>query len=137
MKTWQSSEADTHLPTLLGAAREGEWQLVTAPGGAAVLADAAELAGLLAEGHRFHPEVAADGQAVGVWLPELQTRGAGASPDGAFAALADDMLRYAQDWQERLRHVDAHRRRAGYVRRIQLAADRAGVLALLEGDAAA
>ena len=53
------------------------------------------------------------------------------------ATLADVMIEYAQDWESHLRSAVNHRPRAGYVRRIQLAGDVAGVLSMLTRDAEA
>lgn len=117
-------------------ARDGEWQLIGRRGRSeAVLANAAELDELLGAVYRFHPEVDLAEQGVGVWLPELETHGVGPSLDEALVDLVDVMVEYAADWVASLRHSANHRLRHGYVRRIQLAGDAAGVLAMLERDA--
>ena len=136
METWQTTEARRHFPALLDKARDGEWQLIGRRGRTeAVLAGVAELDELLCTVYRFHPEVDFAEQGAGVWLPEIETHGVGATLDEALADLADTMVEYAEDWVGQLRHAANHRPRAGYVRRIQLAGDVAGVLAMLERDA--
>jgi Antitoxin of toxin-antitoxin, RelE / RelB, TA system len=130
------TEARRHLPALLDKARNGEWQLIGRRGRSeAVLANVAELDELLCTVYRFRPEVDLAEQGVGIWLPELETHGVGATLDEALADLADAMVEYAEDWVDHLRHAVNHRPRAGYVRRIQLAGDVAGVLARLGRDA--
>ena len=130
------TEARRQLPALLDRARDGEWQLIGRRGRSeAVLANAAELDELLGTMYRFHPEVDLAEQGVGVWLPELETHGVGPSLDEALADLVDVMLEYAADWVTGLRHSANHGPRHGYVRRIQLAGDVDGVLAMLERDA--
>ena len=130
------TEARRHFPALLDKARNGEWQIIGRRGRSeAVLANVAELDELLCTAYRFHPEVDFAQQGVCVWLPELETHGVGAILDEALADLADAMVEYAEDWVDHLRHAANHRPRAGYVRRIQLAGDVAGVLAMLDRDA--
>jgi hypothetical protein len=130
------TEARKRFPTLLDKARHGDWQLIGRRGHTeAVLAGAAELDELLCTAFRFHPEVDVAEQGVGVWLPELETHGVGATLDEALSDLSEVMAEYAEDWVDELRHAADHRSREGYVRRIQLAGDAAGVLALLERDA--
>lgn len=136
METWPMTEARAQLPTLLDRVRHGRWQLIGRRGRAeAVIADAAEVDALLATAWRFSPEVFVEAGAVGVYLSELELHALGASLDEALAALADAMLEYAEDWEEHLRTAPNHRGRAGYVRRIQLAGDAAGVVSLLARDA--
>jgi hypothetical protein len=130
------TEARRHLPALLDKARGGEWQLIGRRGRSeAVLANVAELDELLSTTYRFRPEVDFAEQGVGIWLPELETHGVGATLDDALADLADAMVEYAADWVDHLRHAANHRPRAGYVRRIQLAGDAPGVVVMLGRDA--
>jgi len=130
------TEARRQLPALLDKARSGEWQLIGRRGRSeVVLANVADLDELLCTVYRFHPEVDFAEQGVGIWLPELETHGVGAGIDDALDDLADAMVEYAADWVDHLRHAVNHRPRAGYVRRIQLAGDVIGVLAMLERDA--
>lgn len=130
------TEARRHFPALLDKARNGEWQIIGRRGRSeAVLANVAELDELLCTVYRFRPEVDFAEQGVGIWLAELETHGVGATLDEALADLADAMVEYAADWVDHLRHAVNHRPRAGYVRRIQLAGDVAGVLAMLGRDA--
>ena len=130
------TEARRHLPALLDQARGGEWPLIGRRGRSeAVLASVAELDELLSAAYRFHPEVDFAEQGVGVWLPELETHGVGATLDDALADLADAMVDYAADWVDHLRHTVNHQLRAGYVRRIQLAGDAPGVVTMLGRDA--
>lgn len=136
METWPMTEARRQLPALLEKARGGEWQLVGRRGRPeAVIAGAAEIDDLLSSSYRFHPELVFSDQGVGAWLPELATHAMGATLDEALAELADVMVEYAEDWQADLRLTVNHRPRAGYVRRIQVAGDVGGVLAMLERDA--
>jgi len=130
------TEARRHLPALLDKARSGEWPLIGRRGRReAVLANVAELDELLSASYRFHPEVDFAEQGVGVWLPELETHGVGATLEDALADLADAMVDYAADWVDHLRHTVNHRPRGGYVRRIQLAGDAPGVVTMLGRDA--
>lgn len=136
METWPMTEARRRLPTLLERARSGEWQILGRRGRPeAVIAGAAEIDDLLSSAYRFHPELVVGDDIVGAWLPELETHATGATLDEALAELADVMIEYAEDWQDHLRLAANHRRRAGYVRRIQLAGEAEGVLALLQRDA--
>lgn len=136
METWPMTEARRRLPLLFERARGGEWQLVGRRGRPeAVVASAADLDALLSSPYRFHPELVFGESSVGAWLPEVEAHASGPTVEEAMADLADVMVEYAEDWQDHLRSAPNHRSRAGYVRRIQLAGDAAGVLALLERDA--
>jgi len=130
------SEARRHFSTVLDRVSKGEWQLIGRRGRRdAVLASASEVAELLAQSFRFSPEVFIEEQGVGVWLPQFEIHGAGHTLEQALADLAVGMLEYAEDWEAELRHFAEHKVRAGYVRRVQLAEDEAGVRALLSLDA--
>lgn len=132
------TEARKRFPELLDKARGGDWQVIGRRGRSeAVLAGAAELDELLGAAYRFHPQVDVAEQGVGVWLPELETHGVGATLAAALSDLAAAMLDYADDWADGLRHAPGHRSRTGYVRRIQLAGGTAAVEAMLERDAEA
>jgi len=136
METWPMTEARAQLPTLLERVRGGTWQLIGRRGQAeAVVASTSEIESLLASAFRFHPEVDLSGHDVGLWLPELETHAVADTLDAAMAELADVMIEYAEDWQDHLRSAPNHAPRAGYVRRIQLAGDVAGVIAMLARDA--
>jgi prevent-host-death family protein len=136
METWPMTEARAQLPTVLERVRHGSWQLIGRRGRPeAVVASAGDVEELLAPLFRFHPQVDLSGPDVGVWLPELQSHGVGETLDAALADLADVLLDYAADWEDGLRAAANHAPRAGYVRRIQLAGDVPGVVALLQGDA--
>jgi prevent-host-death family protein len=136
METWPMTEARRQLPLLFERARSGEWQLVGRRGRPeAVVAGAADLDALLSSPYRFHPELVFGEDRVGVWLPELEVHAAGSTVDEAMADLTEVMVEYAEDWQDHLHSVPNHYKRAGYVRRVQLAGDAAGVLTLLQRDA--
>ena len=137
METWQTTEAGRHLRTLLDKVGQGEWQLLVSghTRAAAVLADAQEIGDLIGAGYRFRPQTAFGEQGAEIWLPEVGAHVMGATLDDARRQLAEAMISFAQDWEEHLRHVADLRLKAGYVRRIQLAGDEAGVLAMLDRDA--
>ena len=138
METWTVSEARRQLPSLLDKAQQGQWQLIGRRNRReAILANADEVSALLGACYRFHPEVVMSETGVGLWLPELDTHAVGATLDEALRELADVMIEYAEDWEAHLRHAANHRGRVGYVRRIELAGDIAGVVALLALDAEA
>jgi prevent-host-death family protein len=130
------SEARRQFSTVLDRVSKGEWQLIGRRGRRdAVLASASEVAELLAQSFRFSPEVFVEEQGVGVWLPQLEIHGVGPTLEQALDDLAVGMLEYADEWEAGLRHFAEHKARAGYVRRVQLAEDEAGVRALLALDA--
>jgi prevent-host-death family protein len=132
------TEARAQLPTLLDEVRRGRWQLIGRRGRPeAVVADVAEVETLLATAYRFSPEVVIEEHEVGIYISELETHATGGTLDEALADLAEIMLEYAADWEDHLRAALNHRPRAGYVRRIQLAGDVSGVLAMLSRDAEA
>jgi prevent-host-death family protein len=136
METWPMTEARQMLPSLVERARAGAWQLVGRRGRPeAVIAGASDLEEVLALAYRFHPEVILGEGAAEVWLPELETHADAATLDEALTELADVMVEYAEDWQDHLRIAANHRPRAGFVRRIQIAGDASGVLAMLDRDA--
>jgi prevent-host-death family protein len=136
METWPMTEARAQLPTLLEKVRSGHWQLIGRRGRPeVVVAEAGEMEALLAPVFRFRPEVDIDGGDVGVYLFELDVHGVGAALDEALDDLAEVMLQYAEDWVDHLRHAPNHAPRAGYVRRIEIAGDTAGVVAMLNADA--
>lgn len=135
METWTVTEARRQLPSLLDKAQHGHWQLVGRRNRREViLADADEVSALLGAGYRFHPQVMMGENDVGLWLPELNTHAVGATLDEALQRLADVMLEYAEDWEDHLRHAPNHRGNIGYVRRIELAGDIEGVVAVLSLD---
>ena len=138
METWTVTEARRQLPSLLDKAREGRWQLIGRRSRREIiLADADEVSALLGTCYRFHPEVIVSEADVGLWLPELNTHAVAATLDEALQELADVMLGYAEEWEEQLRHAVNHRDNIGYVRRIELAGDADGVVAMLNLDAEA
>ncbi|MGD0998076.1 MAG: hypothetical protein ABR941_07125 [Thermoleophilia bacterium] len=138
METWTVTEARRQLPSLLDKAREGRWQLIGRRSRREIiLADAEEVSALLGTCYRFHPEVIVSEVDVGLWLPELNTHAVAATLDEALQELADVMLGYAEEWEEQLRHAVNHRANIGYVRRIELAGDADGVVAMLNLDAEA
>ena len=135
METWTVTEARRQLPSLLDSAQRGHWQLVGRRNRREViLADADEISTLLGAGYRFHPQVMMGENDVGLWLPELNTHAVGATLEEALQELADVMLEYAEDWEDRLRHTPNHRGNVGYVRRIELAGDVERVVAMLNLD---
>lgn len=135
METWTVTEARRQLPSLLDKAQRGRWQLVGRRNRREViLADADEIGTLLGVAYRFHPEVMINEDEASVWLPELNTHAVGSTVDEALNELADVMLEYAEDWEDDLRHAPNHRDNVGYVRRIELAGDVEGVVAMLNLD---
>jgi hypothetical protein len=129
------TEARAQLPTLLEQVRRGNWQLIGRRGKAeAVVADAAEVQALLASAYAFTPGVFIEEDQVGIYLEELDVHGVGATLEEAESDLLDAVLEYIDDWQDHLHAAPNHRGRAGYVRRIQLAGERAGVHRVLFGD---
>ena len=138
VEMWQTTEAGRHFRTLLEGVRRGEWQLVGGSGRAeAVLANTAELSDLLRSGYRFRPKTAFGEQGTEIWLPEVGAHAVGATLEEARRELAEAMIRFASDWEEQRRHTAGQSLQAGYVRRIQLAGDHIGVLAMLDRDAQA
>ena len=136
VETWQTTEADRHFGTLLEAVHRGEWQLVRENGRAdAVLADAEEIRDLLGAGFRFRPTTTFDGQRVDIWLPEVETHVVGATLEDARRELSESMISYAAEWEQHGRQTAEQSLKAGYVRRIQLAGDEKGLLAMLDRDA--
>ena len=136
MEPWPMTEARRQLPALLDKVRGGRWQLIGRRGRPeVVLAEAGEMAAMLAPVFRFHPEVDIDAGDVGVYLHELDVHGVGGTLDEALDDLAEAMLEYADDWVDHLRHAPNHAPRAGYVRRIEIAGDTEGVVAMLNADA--
>ncbi len=136
METWPMTEARAQLPTLLEKARAGKWQFIGRRGRPeVVVAEVGEMEALLAPAFRFRPEVDIDDGDVGIYLFELDVHGVGGTLDEALEDLAEAMLEYADDWVDQLRHAPNHRHRAGYVRRIELAGDTQGVVAMLNADA--
>ena len=136
VETWQTTEAGRHFQTLLEGVRRGEWQLVGESARAeAVLAGAEEVSDLLRAGYRFRPKTAFGGRGTEIWLPEVAAHAVGATLEEARRELAEAMIRFASDWEEHRRHTAEQRLQAGYVRRIQLAGDQTGVLAMLDRDA--
>jgi hypothetical protein len=139
VEKWQIAEAGKDLPELVERVRDGDWQLIGDAGRAeVVLANAEQLVDLLAGSYRFRPSVSEAGAAgCEVWLPELGLHAAGESREAAFHELALRMLDYAVAWEQRGGAIGQLNLPAGYVRRVQLAGDAPGVLALLQRDAAA
>jgi len=136
VETWQTAEAGRHFQTLLEGVRRGEWQLVRENGRAdVVVADAEEIGDLLGAGFRFRPMTTFDGQRVDIWLPEVETHVSGATLEDGRRELSKSMIRYAAEWEQHGRQTAEQSLKAGYVRRIQLAGDQKGVLAMLDRDA--
>jgi len=136
VETWQTTEAGRHFRTLLEGVRRGEWQHVAESGRAeAVLADAQEIGDLLRAGYRFRPKTAFGERGTEIWLPEVAAHAVGATLEDARRELAEAMIRFASDWEEHRRQTSDQSLKAGYVRRIQLAGDQTGVLAMLDRDA--
>ena len=118
--------------------RPDEWLLIGRRARAeAVLADAGEISDLLGAGYRFRPKAAFAEQGAEIWLPEVGTHVVGATLEDARRELAEAMIGFASDWEEHRRHTANQSLKAGHVRRIQLAGDQTGVLAMLDHDAEA
>jgi len=132
METWPMTEARRQLPTLLDKVRDGRWQLIGRRGRPeAVVAGAAQLAELLGACCPFSPEVFVEEDEVGIYLTELDVHGVGATLREAEDDLLEAALEYVEDWEDHLYAAPNHRRNVGYVRRIELAGDAAGVRRVL------
>jgi len=135
METWPMTEARRQLPTLLDKVRDGRWQLIGRRGRPeAVVAGAAQLAELLGACCPFSPEVFIEEDEVGIYLTELDVHGVGATLREAEDDLLEAALEYVEDWEDHLYAAPNHRRNVGYVRRIELAGDAAGVRRVLFGE---
>ena len=90
------------------------------------LTDGEDLKELLADTHRFTTTMtrAKDGT-VSIWLNELDIYGRGASIPEAVDDLMDEIGDYADEWESDLHAAPNHAERSWWVRRVQLAADRA------------
>ena len=138
METWPMTEARRQLPTLLDKVRDGRWQLIGRRGRPeAVVADAAQLAELLGACYPFSPEVFIEEDEVGIYLTELDVHGVGATLQEAEDDLLEAALEYVEDWEDHLYAAPNHRGNVGYVRRLELARDAAGVRRVLFGEPSA
>ena len=134
MVRWQMSEARKDFSTLVEQASRGEWQLVGRRGRAEVLlADAAEIAELLAAAFPFAPEVFVEESGVEIWLPELEVYGQGSTLAQAQDDLVEAALDFVDAWEAQLRAAPNQRHKSGHARRLQLAHDRADVAEALFG----
>ena len=137
MVRWQMSEARKDFSTLVEQASRGEWQLVGRRGRAEVLlADAAEIAELLAAAFPFAPEVFEEESGVEIWLPELEVYGQGSTLAQAQDDLVEAALDFVDAWEAQLRAAPNQRHKSGHARRLQLAHDRADVATVLFGATA-
>jgi len=135
METWPMTEARRQLPALLDKVRNGRWQLIGRRGRPeAVVADAAQLAELLGACCPFSPEVFIEADEVGIYLTGLEVHGVGATLQEAEDDLLEAALEYVEDWEDHLYAAPNHRGNMGYVRRIELAGDAAGVRRVLFGE---
>ena len=134
MVRWQMSEARRDFSTLVERASRGEWQLVGRRARAeVVLADAAEIAELLAAAFPFAPQVFAEETGVEIWLPELEVYGQGSTLAEAQDDLVEAALDFVDAWETELRVAPNQRHKSGHARRVQLADDRARVAEVLFG----
>ena len=138
METWPMAEARRQLPALLDKVRNGHWQLIGRRGRPeAVVANAAQLAELLAASYPFAPEVFIEEDEVGIYLAELDVHGVGAdlqeAEDDALAAA----LEYVDDWIDHLHAAPDRHAQAGHVRRLELAGGVEGARRALFGEPAA
>jgi prevent-host-death family protein len=135
METWPMTEARRQLPALLDKVRDGRWQLIGRRGRPeAVIADAAQMAELLRACYPFSPEVFVEQDEVGIYLTELEVHGTGATLQDAEDDLLEAALDYVEDWEDHLKAAPNHRGNVGYVRRLELAGDAAGVRSVLFGE---
>jgi len=117
------SEARKDFSALVERAARGDWQVIGRRGQAeVVLAGGRELDELLSRCYPFAPEVSFEDENVGVYLLELEINGVGASLSEAQADLMDAAIEYVADWVEWLHAAPNHCDKAGWVRRVQLAA---------------
>jgi len=134
MVRWQMSEARKDFSTLVERASRGEWQLVGRRARAeVVLADAAEIAELLAAAFSFAPEVFVEKTGVEIWLPELEVHGQGSTLAEAKDDLVEAALDFVDAWEAELRAAPNQRHKSGHARRVQLAHDQAQVAEVLFG----
>jgi hypothetical protein len=90
------------------------------------LLGADDLAVLLATTHPFTTRISHDEDGhISIWLEELAIYGRGTGAEQALEDLLDEVEVYLSEWEHDLRHAPDHARRAWWVRRLQLAADRA------------
>lgn len=138
METWETGEAGRHFQTVFGGTMRGDWQLIGREGRAeAVLAEVSELADLLGGSYPFRPTASvADDGGIDLWLPEMGLHSSGATLEQARVELADAMLRYAQTWADQAATLSGRIVSNGYARRILLAGNPEGVLAMVDRDAA-
>lgn len=135
MVRWQMSEARKNFSTLVERASRGEWQLVGRRARAeVVLADAAEIAELLAAAFPFAPEVFVEKTRVEIWLPELEVYGQGSTLAEAKDDLVEAALDFVDAWEAELRAAPNQRHKSGHARRVQFAHDQAQVAEVLFGS---
>ena len=136
MEVWETGEAGRHFQVLYDGALRGDWQLVgRGERGDAVLAGVDELIDLLGGCYPLRPSTTIGKGVTELWLPEIGLHVSGATLEEARDELAAAMLAFARAWAEQALAVPGPRLSNGYVRRIQLAKDAAGVLAMLDRDA--
>ena len=135
METWPMAEARRQLPALLDKVRDGHWQFIGRRGRPeAVVANAAQLAELLAASYPFAPEVFIEDDEVGIYLTELDVHGVGANLQEAEDDVLAAALEYVEDWVDHLHAAPNHRAKAGHVRRLELAGDTEGARRMLFGE---
>ena len=136
METWETREAGRHLQVLYEETLRGDWQLVGTGGRCeAVLAGVDELIDLLGGCYPLRPSTTIGETVTELWLPELGLHVSGATLEEARRELATAMLSFARAWAEQAAAVPGPRVSNGYARRIQLAGDVEGVLAMVDRDA--
>jgi hypothetical protein len=136
VEVWETGEAGRHFQVLYDGAQRGEWQLVGhGERGDAVVAGVDELIDLLGGCYPFRPTATVGESATELWLPEIGLHVSGATLDEARLELATAMLAFARTWAEQAVAVPGPRMSNGYARRIQLAHDTHGVLAMVDRDA--
>lgn len=136
MERWETGEAGRHFQVLFEGVLEGEWQLVGRGGrGETVLAGVDELIDLLGGCFPFEPQTTIGEGTTELWLPEIGLHASGATLGEARLELAAAMVAFARAWTKQARAVPGPRLSSGHVRRIELAGDVDGVLAMMDRDA--
>ncbi len=98
------------------------------------LLGADDLESLLATTHPFTTRVSSDEDGdIALWLEEFAIYGRGTGTEQALEDLLDEVEVYLDEWEHSLRHAPDHARRAWWVRRLQLAADRSAWRRMIMG----
>lgn len=128
------SVARREFSSLYDRVEQGAMAIVRRRGSKPIaIVDAAEQTRLLARSFPFSVQVRVGRDYVALWVDDLPVHAHADNLEAATDELVQELIQYAEDWEEQLRFAPNHGDAWGFVRRIQLAGNAEAIREMLIG----